>query len=484
MQDGKPTLMSLPATIREHIQARWRDDIVARLTDYIRIPAKSPSFDPDWAAHGHLDRVVAEARSWALAQRIAALSIEIVTLPGRTPCLFFDVPARGAGNDRTVLFYGHLDKQPEMSGWRPGLGPWQPVLENGRLYGRGASDDGYAIYAALTAIGALDAAGAPRPRCVGLIETCEESGSFDLPAYLDALAPRMGQVGLLIALDSGCGDYERLWMTSSLRGMVGGLLTVDVLDEGVHSGSASGIVPSSFRIVRMLLDRLEDARTGELLDGAFVAEVPPDRQRQAQAAGQVVGERAWSEFPLVHRPGGGAMSPMTRDPAQAILNRTWRPTLSVIGAEGLPLPNEAGNVLRPSTALKLSVRLPPTVDCGRASERLKALMESDPPYGARVRFEPDWAASGWNAPATAPWLEDALGQASRAAFGQDPVWMGEGGTIPFIAMLGRKFPQVQFIITGVLGPQSNAHGPNEFLDIAYATRLTQAVAQVVALARL
>lgn len=479
--------MTLSASINDHIQARWRDDIVARLTDYIRIPAKSPAFDPDWVAHGHLDRVVTEARAWALAQRIAGLSIEIVTLPGRTPCLFFDVPARtgsGAGNDRTVLFYGHLDKQPEMTGWREGLGPWQPVIENGRLYGRGASDDGYAIYAALTAIGALDAAGASRPRCVGLIETCEESGSYDLPAYLDALAPRMGEVGLLIALDSGCGDYERLWMTSSLRGLVGGLLTVDVLDEGVHSGNASGIVPSSFRIVRMLLDRLEDARTGELKDSAFAAQVPVDRQRQAQAAGQVLGERTWSGFPFVLGAGGKPMSPMSGNPAEAILNRTWRATLSVIGAAGLPSPKEAGNVLRPGTALKLSVRLPPTVDSERASARLKALLESDPPYGARVRFEPDWAASGWNAPATAPWLEDALGQSSRAAFGHDPVWMGEGGTIPFIAMLGRKFPQVQFIITGVLGPQSNAHGPNEFLDIAYATRLTQAVAQVVALARL
>jgi acetylornithine deacetylase/succinyl-diaminopimelate desuccinylase-like protein len=478
--------MQLPDTAREFIQKRWRDDIVARLTDYIRVPAKSPAFDPDWAAHGFLDRVVREARDWALAQKIAGFEIDIVSLPGRTPCIFFRAPARGGGgSDGTVLFYGHLDKQPEMTGWREGFGPWQPVLENGRLYGRGASDDGYAIYAALTAIGALDASGASRPTCVGLIETCEESGSYDLPAYLDALRSRMGRIGLLIALDSGCGDYERLWTTTSLRGMASGLLTVEVLSEGVHSGSASGVVPSSFRILRMLLDRFEDARTGEVLDPAFQAAIPAERVQQAHAAGSVLGDRIWQQFPFAPSGDGrdGHTRPMSDDSVQAILNRTWKPTLSVIGAAGLPDPQSAGNVLRPKTSLKLSVRLPPTTDSERASARLQELLETDPPYGARVRFEADHAADGWNAPATASWLELSLREASQAAYGKDPVAMGEGGTIPFIAMLGKKFPDVQFVITGVLGPQSNAHGPNEFLDIDYATKLTQAIAHVVATAK-
>jgi acetylornithine deacetylase/succinyl-diaminopimelate desuccinylase-like protein len=480
--------MILPAAAREFIDSRWDGDIVGRLSEYIRIPAKSPAFDPQWAQHGYLDRVVREAHAWALAQKIAGLHIEIVKLPGRTPCIFFDVPSRGAlGEERTVMFYGHLDKQPEMVGWREGFGPWQPVIENGRLYGRGASDDGYAIYAALTAIAAVDRCDAPRPRCVGIIETCEESGSFDLPAYLDALAPRLGQVGLLIGLDSGAGDYERLWTTTSLRGIVGGLLTVEVLREGVHSGGASGVVPSSFRILRILLDRVEDSRTGELLDAIFQAQIPPERLRQAQEAGEVLGDEVWRQFPYagaVPAAGrGSSMAPMTRDPAQAILNRTWRATLSVVGAAGLPQPEQAGNVLRPKTSLKLSVRVPPTVDAERASARLKEILEADPPYGAVVRFEPDTPATGWNAPATQAWLKEALDQSCRAAYGHPPIAIGEGGTIPFIAMLGRKFPQVQFIITGVLGPQSNAHGPNEFLDIGYAKKLTLAVAQVLALAR-
>jgi len=475
--------MTLPDSVRSYIDTRWDHDLAGRLSDYIRIPAKSPAFDPDWAAHGDLDRVVAEARAWALAQPIRALAVDIVSLPGRTPCVFFDAPATAAGGDRTILFYGHLDKQPEMTGWRAGLGPWQPVIENGRLYGRGAADDGYAIYAALTAIAALDAGGVPRPRCVGLIETCEESSSYDLPAYLEALSPRMGEVGLMVALDSGCGDYERMWMTTSLRGTIGGVLTVDVLSEGVHSGNASGIVPSSFRILRLLLDRIEDARSGQLPDPAFNAPIPTQRIEQAQRAGAALGEQVWRQFPFARRGEDTRAEPMTRDPTQAILNRTWRPTLSVVGAAGLPLPEQAGNVLRPTTSLKLSVRLPPTVDAQRAFDRLRTLLLSEPPYGARVHFEGDWVAGGWNAPATAPWLEQALQQASRAAFGQEPVWMGEGGTIPFIAMLGRKFPAVQFVVTGVLGPESNAHGPNEFLDLAYAGKLTRVIAQIVALAR-
>jgi acetylornithine deacetylase/succinyl-diaminopimelate desuccinylase-like protein len=481
----------LSAAARQFVDDRWDQDIVARLSDYIRIPAKSPAFDPSWAAHGHLERVARDALAWGRAQPVRGLQIEIVAIEGRTPCIFFDAASTqdGPPSDRTVLFYGHLDKQPEMSGWRTGLGPWQPVIQDGRLYGRGAADDGYAVYAALTAIATLDTTGVPRPRCVGLIETCEESGSFDLPAYLDHLAPRLGQVGLLIGLDSGCGDYERLWMTTSLRGLVGGVLSVDVLREGVHSGNASGIVPSSFRILRVLLDRIDDSRTGKLRDPVFQESVPQDRMEQARAAAAVLGDRIWQQFAWARHtpadsPDAGHAQPVTKDPVEAILNRSWRSTLSVIGAAGLPALREAGNVLRPGTELKLSIRLPPTVDPERVAQRLKTVLESDPPYEARVRFDVDGVGQGWNAPPTAAWLKEALDAASLAAFGLEPVWMGEGGGIPFISMLGQKFPSAQFVITGVLGPQSNAHGPNEFLLISYAKKLTCVIAQVVAQARL
>jgi acetylornithine deacetylase/succinyl-diaminopimelate desuccinylase-like protein len=477
--------------LRSFTDRKWDEELLPRLVDYVKVPAKSPAFDASWQAHGHLDAVINSARLWCAAQGIDGITLEVVHIAGRTPCLFFDIPATGGlGNDRTVLFYGHLDKQPEMSGWREDLGPWKPVIENGLLYGRGSADDGYAIYAALTVVQALDAQAVARPRCVGLIETCEESGSPDLLAYLELLAPRLGQVQLVAGLDSGCGNYDQLWVTTSLRGLVGGVLTVEILDEGVHSGNASGIVPSSFRIARQLLNRIDDPRTGQVLLPDLHAQVPDERLVQARAAADILGEQVWRQFPWVgcsHGPNepAGAMHsmPTTTDPLEGILNRTWRPALSVTGAAGFPGVDSAGNVLRPRSVFKLSMRIPPTVDAERATWEMKRVLEQDPPYQARVSFAPDHGATGWNAPATAPWLLRALDQASEQCYGKPSAWMGEGGTIPFMNMLGDRFPDAQFLITGVLGPKSNAHGPNEFLHIDYAKRLTAAVAVVVAQVR-
>ena len=451
----------------------WDDAIVPALVEYIRIPAKSPHFDREWRAHGYIDDAVRLAAQWCEAHAVAGMNLEIVRLAGRTPCLFIDVPgtASGAG---TVLLYGHLDKQPEMTGWREGLGPWTPVVQDGRLYGRGGADDGYAVFAALAAIRELQAGGKPHARCAVLIECCEESGSYDLPAYLEALSSRIGTPSLVVGLDSGCGSYDQLWGTSSLRGLVNGVLSVDVLDEGVHSGDASGVVASSFRIARALLERIEDARTGEIRDPAFQAEIPQERRRQAQRAAEVIGEQVWRKFPFV-----AGMRAMHSDTTELVLNRTWRPMLAVTGADGLPTPANAGNVLRPRTQLVLSLRLPPTVEAAGAARRMKEILESDPPYGAMVRYEAGQAATGWHAPASEQWLERALEAASQRHFGRPAMWMGEGGTIPFMAMLGAKFPQAQFFITGVLGPHSNAHGPNEFLHLGYAKRLTACVADVL-----
>ncbi len=460
------------AMLAEPIARAWDTDIVPQLIEYIRIPAKSPHFDPEWAANGHIERAIRLAESWVRRQPVRGLHVEIVRLAGRTPLLYFDVPGVGA---RSVLLYGHLDKQPEMTGWQAGSGPWEPRYENGRLFGRGGADDGYAVFASLTAIAALQAQGIPHARCVGMIETCEESGSYDLPAYLDALAPRMGRVDFVVGLDSGCGDYERLWSTTSLRGLAGGQLTVDVLTEGVHSGDASGVVPSSFRVARRILDRLEDAATGRVLPQAFHGAIPAERVTQAQEAARILGDLVVRKYPWA-----GATQPMVENHAEALLNRTWRPALSVTGADGLPPMASAGNVLRPRTALKLSLRLPPSVDAERATRELQQLLEHDPPHGATVRFEIESGATGWNAPPTASWLAQALDDASREHFGKPAAAMGEGGTIPFMAMLGKHFADAQFMIAGVLGPHSNAHGPNEFLDVPYARKLTACVAQVIA----
>jgi len=465
-----------PAASTELIERVWDEEIVPVLHDYIRIPNKSPMFDAEWEANGHMDRAAKLIEEWCRARPIPGLTVERVQLEGRTPLLYMEVPAPGGNADAdTVLLYGHLDKQPEMVGWRTGLGPWEPVLDGDRLYGRGGADDGYSAFASLTALQVLAEQGVPHARCVIVIEGCEESGSTDLPYYIDHLAPRIGEPSLVVCLDSGCGDYERLWSTTSLRGMAVGDLTVDVLSEGVHSGDASGIVPDGFRIARALMDRLEDSSTGRILPPELHAEIPADRRAQARATAQVLGERVAARFPFV-----GGTAPADGAPAELILNRTWRPALTVTGADGLPAMRDAGNVLRPHTALRLSLRLPPTIDGEEAVRFLKTLLEKDPPHGARVRLENLDGITGWNAPPLAGWLEKSVAAASRATFGKDAAWMGEGGSIPFMGMLGEKFPQAQFLITGVLGPESNAHGPNEFLHVPTGKRVTACVAHVVA----
>ena len=466
-------------------QRRWDEAIVPALTDYIGVPAKSPMFDADWAGHGFIERVVRDAADWVDARKLPGLTLEVVRLPGRTPVIFFDVPATKPAGGDTVLMYGHLDKQPEFTGWRNDLGPWTPKYEGGLLYGRGGADDGYAVYAAITAVESLKAQGLAHPRIVGLIETCEESGSGDLPPYLDALRSRLGNVSLVVCLDSGAGNYDQLWLTTSLRGMVSGVLKVEILTEGVHSGDASGVVPSSFRILRQVLDRLEDSVTGRLLPESFHCQLPTDRAEQVKAAAAILGEQAWRTFPWACGADGASTLPTTTDPVQALLNRTWRPTLSVTGVDGFPEMGSAGNVLRPFTAFKLSLRLPPLVDGHQASLALKTLLEDNAPYNARVTFHPDGragalGANGWNAPTLAPWLEAALNTASQAQFGAPVAYIGQGGTIPLMSLLQKGFPQAQMMVCGVLGPKSNAHGPNEFLHVPYAKRLTAAVAQVIA----
>ena len=463
----------------------WDDEIVPALSDYIAIPAKSPMFDPDWANSGHIDRVVHDTAAWIERHKLSGLQLEVIRLEGRTPLIYFEVPATRPGSGETVVMYGHLDKQPEFDGWRRDLGPWQPKYEDGLLYGRGGADDGYAAYASITAIMALDRQGLPRPRVVGLIETCEESGSFDLPAYLDLLRPRLGQVGLVVCLDSGAGNYDQLWLTTSLRGVVTGTLRVEILTEGVHSGDASGLVPSSFRILRQVLDRLEDSRTGELLPDSFHCEIPGLRVEQARAAAAILGDEVWKRLPWACGADGTPALPTTTDPVEGLLRRTWRPTLSVTGVDGIPALQNAGNVLRPYTAFKLSLRLPPLVDGNEAALKLKSLLEDNAPYNARVIFQPDgragaYGATGWNAPDLAPWLGQALDAASLAHFGAPLGYIGQGGTIPLMSLLQQGFPQAQMMVCGVLGPKSNAHGPNEFLHVPYAKRLTAAVAQVIA----
>ncbi len=460
--------------VKHFVEAFWEDSILPSLTDYIRIPNKSPAFDPQWVEHGYMEDAVKLMVGWArpLLDAFAGATLEVVRLPGRTPLIFIDVPGDNAD---TVLLYGHLDKQPEMKGWSDGFGPWVPVRKDDKLYGRGGADDGYAIYACFAALLALKEQKVPRGRCVIMIEACEESGSYDLPFYVDHLTDRIGRPSLVVCLDSGCGDYERLWLTTSLRGIAAGTLTVRVLTEGVHSGDASGIVPSSFRIMRGLLSRLEDEETGEIKLPDLYVQIPPQRIEQAKEAARVLHDQVWAKFPFA-----GSTRPMADDIGQMVLNRTWRPQLAVTGMDGYPQPGDAGNVLLPYSTAKLSIRIPPTLNGADATRAIRQALEADPPYGAEVHFDGEEGQGGWHAPPLASWLEKAVAQASQEAFGHPPAYMGEGGSIPFMGMLGEKFPNTQFVITGVLGPHSNAHGPNEFLHIPTGKRVTLAAARLIA----
>lgn len=462
-----------PRIVQEHVDHRWKTDVVDRLHEYIRIPNVSPAFDTAWRTNGHMAAATELVRQWCEAQDIDGMTVEVLEVDERTPVVLCEIPAtRPELADDTVLLYGHLDKQPEMAGWRDGLGPWSPVLEGDRLYGRGGADDGYAVFSSLVAIEALREAGGDHARLLVLIEASEESGSPDLPAHLDALGDRLGEVTLVVGLDSGAATYDQLWVTTSLRGVLVADLRVEVLAEGVHSGWAGGVVPSSFRILRRLLDRVEDADTGRVLVDELWGEIPREREEQmAASADQLVAE--------LGIPWAGGTGYGDRDPVDVLRARTWEPSLSTIAMDGFPPPDRAGNVLRPFTEATLSCRLAPNADPQAAARALADTLTADPPYGAAVRVDVRGAERGWNAPPTAAWLQDALDEAAQAHWGRPSAGMGEGGTIPFMAMLGTRFPDAQFLITGVLGPGSNAHGPNEFLHLPMARRITAAVSHVL-----
>ena len=461
--------------LTQFVDGIWNREVVPLLAEYIKIPNKSPDFDHDWEKHGYMDQAVDLLAGWA-KEKIAAMpgaTLEVLRLPGRTPLIVIDIPGSGREAD-PVLMYGHLDKQPEMVGWAEGFGPWIPVLKDDKLYGRGGADDGYAIFSAITAIMALHEQGIPHARAIVLIEACEESGSPDLPHYIDHLGSRLGTPSLVVCLDSGCGNYDQLWLTTSLRGLWNGTVTVRVLEEGVHSGAASGIVPSSFRILRQLISRIEDEETGAVVPPELYAQIPADRIAQARDVARVLGDEVKTTYPFA-----GATKPVTDDSVELILNRAWRPQLAVTGMNGLPQPENAGNVLLPFTTATLSLRLPPSLEAKGADALLRSLLTQDVPYGAKVELLVRSANTGWNAPSLSPWLEKSVAAASDATFGKPPAYFGEGGTIPFMGMLGEKFPEAQFMITGALGPHSNAHGPNEFLHIPTAKKVTAVVSMVL-----
>lgn len=460
---------------KKFVNEFWDKAIIPTLMEYIHIPNKSPHFDPLWEQHGYMEQAVKLIVGWCKKHGPEDMKIKVVTLPGRTPMIYMEIPGKGDVDvDDTILMYGHLDKQPEMTGWEVDLHPWKPVLKGEKLYGRGSADDGYAAFASLAAILALRAQKQAHPRCVMLIEACEESGSYDLPYYVAALQEEIGKPSLIICLDSGCHNYEQLWITTSLRGLVNGTLHIETLTQGIHSGIGSGIVPSCFQILRELLNRLENAATSEVTLSELCVDIPQQRKEQIKQTAHILRAETYQAIPFA-----GDTKPVTTDAYTLLLNQTWKPALSLIGIEGVPDVKSAGNVTLPYIKVKLSMRLPPSCEAEKAAQLLKNILETNPPHQANVRFDISDSGSGWNAPIESPWLTQAANQASEIYFGNKAAYMGEGGSIPFMGMLGKKFPQAQFLITGVLGPESNAHGPNEFLHLPMVKKLTCCISHII-----
>jgi acetylornithine deacetylase/succinyl-diaminopimelate desuccinylase-like protein len=425
----------------EYISKCFDESVIPTLIEYIRIPNLSPAFNGGLVNEPETEQVVELFVNWVISRSIRGATVEVRRLPNRTPVIMVDIPASPCyEGDDCILLYGHLDKQPPFEGWSEGTGPYTPVIKDGRLYGRGGADDGYALFGSVLALQALHEQGAPHARAVILIEACEESGSPDLPAHLESLTTSglLRNVSLVVCLDSGAGSYDTFWMTTSLRGVLMTKLKVTSLTEGVHSGNGGGICSDTFRVFRQLLSSIEDEVTGRVIED-FQVTIPQNRIDQNVRTCAVLGDQSWSGFPLVlNRPMNQNMSNEER-----ALDRGWRASLTITGIDGLPPTATGGNVIRPSTTFKLSIRLPPTYDHTQALNRLKSRFNHACPPDCRIEFLDSVTAKGWNAPDLDSWLELGCREPCMTLFGQEPCCAFEGGSIPFLGMLQDMFPLAQ-----------------------------------------
>ncbi len=456
--------------LSEYIDKQWDESALPSLCDFIEIPALSPSFDAAWEENGYLDAAIETFVSWVRSLPLENSSVSVHRLKDRSPVLLVTIDGDSNGE---VLFYSHLDKQPEATGWSDGKGPWKPVIEDGWLFGRGSVDDGYGGYAGVLSVLGLQEQGISHPSCRFLIETGEESGSPDLEFYLEELKPQLGIPDLVIVLDTGGMDYDRLWVTQSLRGIVAGTLSVKVSSVGVHSGHGSGVMPSSFRLARQLLSRLEDENTGEILPEWLHLKINDEMKKTCSEIVKMKGD-GMKDFPLLE-----GVKKQVEDPLDIFMTMNLKPSLSIIGADGIPPIESAGNVLRTNTDLKISIRTPPGIDATLVSEKVQELLESNPPSGAHVTAEMTEVADGFLSPKLPDSVSSDLEEACKKFYGNPFMDLYIGGTIPVMAMLQARYSDSKFIITGAGGPGGNAHGPDEKLHIPTAKKVTKCMSSVV-----
>lgn len=457
--------------ITSSVEKLWVEQVLPGLSEFMKIPAVSPAYDAEWEANGYLRKAGEQMAAWAAEQEISGLSGEMIQLEGRSPVLFIDIPG---DFEKTVLFYGHMDKMPPSEGWEDGLGAWDPVVRGDKLYGRGGADDGYSLYSAIAAIKALQLAGMKHPRCVLFIEACEESGSFDLAAYLESMREKIGEPGLVICLDTSAHDYERLWITSSLRGVFSFDVKIRQLTKVLHSGVGGGIIPDISRVLRLILNRIDDVNTGRVLIESCNAVIPQERVAALKDAAAALSTSVYEGIPLV--PGA---EPLSTDVTELLVNKTWRPAVSVIGVSGFPAAETAGNAMVPEITVRISVRTPPATDINKCINEMREKITVDSPHGVELEFVLGEHVDSWVSPELSAPVAQAISDASTAYFGNDAVYLGEGGGIGFVPLMSKMFPKAQFVLTGLVGPDSNAHAANESMHIPTAKKITCCIAHIL-----
>lgn len=460
--------------LKNTIEQFWLEEAQPTLMDFIRLPSKSTAFDPQWKEHGYLLQACRLAANW-IQKIIPDATCEIIEDEGKTPCLFVEIGSNDLERqEKTIAFYGHLDKQPENEGWKDGLGPWTPYFDGEYLFGRGACDDGYSVFAMITAVETLRRSKMKHPRIVAIFETQEESGSSDLEGYLHQLKAKIGSPECFIVLDNQCGDYNRLWLNTSLRGNISGTLSVSTMSYGVHSGSFSGIVPDPFTVAMTLLGRIQHPETGEILLDTLQAQIPALRLKQIQEVSLRMGDQIWKTAPLLEN-----VQPKYGNNDAILIQSTWKPSLTIIGIDGIPSIQNAGNVIQGSVSLRLSFRIPPGIDIDNALQSINDCFTQNIPYGCSVTWNSLEYLPGWCAPSHSVKYEKLFHDAGEQVFEEKTLACGQGASIGFIPKFEKLFPKTEIILIGVLGPQSNAHSPNEALNVLYTQKLIETIAIVL-----
>ena len=441
---------------------------------FVAVPNTSKAFDPEWETNGRLETACQLCIEYAQAIQIEGIELEMHKDPGVSPLLLGRVaPSKQVGSIRIVT-YGHLDKQPYHSEeWEEGLHPTTPVEKNGYLYGRGAVDDGYNFFTVLAVLKAFQELRIPHDEFLLFYECNEESGCTDIAHYLNKLKEQIGAPDVMFCLDEGSVSNQMFSLSTSLRGALNFSLKVSVLEKSMHSGVASGIVPSSFRIARELLERIESGKTGEMVPELQVP-VPEQKLKEASANAKLNGSGIHTSLCMCK-----GVQPVTLNLEELYLNNVWKAQMEVIGQGGIPSLAQAGNVLRDHTELLVSLRTPPTLSCTAAFDTIKNILTSQVPYNAKVEVEMESFGDGWFSGHLSAALISTVDKHSMEVFGNPALLYGSGCTIPFIHLIQQQLPKTLLLVTGADLPDSGIHGPNERLDIEFLVRFAKTFACIL-----